>query len=155
MGALYPGQDPPPPASTSVEGARVIPPENPAGAGPGPFVMAAETLAGDTVVNGDDQDLGKLEHIMIDVPSGTIAYAVLACGGVFGIGEKLFAVPWSALALDARRRCFVLDISRERLDQAPGFDRDHWPRMADPAWALDLHAYYGVRPYWQVDKPLQ
>jgi sporulation protein YlmC with PRC-barrel domain len=118
--------------------------------GPGPYVMAWETLAGDAVVNAADEELGKLEHVMVDVPSGTIAYAVLACGGVFGIGEKLFAIPWRALTLDAERNCFVLDVSRERFEAAPGFDRDHWPAMADPAWARGVHDYYGVRPYWSM-----
>ena len=123
--------------------------------GPGPFVMAAETLAGDSVVNTDGDDLGKLEHIMIDVASGTIAYGVLACGGVFGAHEKLFAIPWSALTLDARRKCFVLAISKERLESAPGFDRDHWPAMADARWARDVHEYFGAAPYWQAERRLQ
>jgi hypothetical protein len=37
---------------------------------------------------------------MLDVNNGKIAYAVLSCGGVAGIGEKLFAIPWKALKLD-------------------------------------------------------
>ena len=115
--------------------------------GPGPFVMACDSLAGDVVVNDAQEELGTLGHVMIDVPSGTIAYAVLACGGVFGIGEKLFAIPWRALTLDAERHCLVLDVSRQRLDAAPGFDKDHWPSMADPAWARQVHDYFGVRPY--------
>ena len=154
MGSLFPGEDPPLPSSTSVEGARLV---GDAGdsAGPGPFVMSAETLAGDSVVNAQGEDLGTLEHIMIDVPSGTIAYGVLACGGVFGVREKLFAIPWSALALDARRKCFVLEVSRQRLEGAPGFDRDHWPRMADARWAREVHEYFGATPYWQAEQRVQ
>jgi hypothetical protein len=117
-------------------------------AGPGSVVLCSATLEGDSVMNASGEELGTIDHIMLDVPTGRIAYAVLACGGVFGIGERLFAVPWSALALDAQRSCFVLDVSRERLDNAPGFDKDHWPAMADPDWAGRIHAYYGVRPYW-------
>ena len=115
---------------------------------PGPFVMSCDTLVGDSVVNRADDELGKIEHVMIDVPTGRIAYAVLACGGIFGIGEKLFAVPWAALTLDAERRCFILDIDNARLSSAPGFDKDHWPAMADASWAATIHDYYGVRPYW-------
>jgi len=115
---------------------------------PGPFVMSCATLAGDSVVNRNGEDLGKLEHIMIDAPTGRIAYAVLACGGVFGIGEKLFAVPWAALALDADHRRFVLDIEKSRLEKAPGFDKHHWPAMADEAWAALVHDYYDIPPYW-------
>lgn len=117
--------------------------------GPGPYVMAAETLQGDRVVNGRGEDLGEILDIMLDVPSGMIAYAVLSFGGMMGFGDKLFAIPWSALTLDADKRCFILDIERERLKKAPGFDRHHWPSMADPGWASEIHDYYNQKPYWQ------
>jgi len=118
--------------------------------GPGPYIMAADTLEGDKVVNGDGEHLGKIEHIMLDVPSGRIAYAVLSFGGMLGMGGKLFAIPWSALIIDADSKCFVLDVKKERLAEAPGFDKDRWPSMADQRWAADLHKYYNVDPYWEV-----
>ena len=117
--------------------------------GPGPQVMAADTLQGDDVYNGADEKLGEITDIMIDVPSGRVAYAVMSVGGVLGIGDKLFAVPWSALRLDTERKCFRLDVSKERVENAPGFDKDHWPSMADPAWADEVHGYYRAKPYWE------
>jgi sporulation protein YlmC with PRC-barrel domain len=117
--------------------------------GPGPQVMAADTLQGTRVVNFHGENLGEIQDIMLDVPSGRIAYAVLSFGGIMGIGDKLFAIPWSALTLDADRECFMLDIDREQLKTAPGFDKDHWPSMADPAWAADVHSFYKRRPYWE------
>jgi sporulation protein YlmC with PRC-barrel domain len=119
--------------------------------GPGPFVMDAATLDGDSVVNSAGEDIGKIEAIMLDVAAGRIAYAVLSFGGFFGIGSKLFAIPWSALTLDAPEKRFLLDISKERLESAPGFDEDQWPSMADRRWASDVHAYYDVNPYWDDD----
>ena len=119
--------------------------------GPGPDVMDAASLIGDKVVNATGDDLGKIEAIMLDVNSGHIAYAVLSFGGFLGMGSKLFAIPWSALVLDARHKRFVLDVSKERLESAPGFDKDHWPSMADRAWATGLHDYYEVAPYWGDD----
>ncbi len=120
--------------------------------GPGPDVMDAVSLTGDEVVNAAGDDLGKIEAIMLDVKSGRIAYAVLSFGGFLGLGSKLFAIPWPALTLDAAQKRFVLDVSRERLESAPGFDKDHWPSMADRAWATDIHEYYDIEPYW--DDPL-
>jgi sporulation protein YlmC with PRC-barrel domain len=118
MGHHLPVQDPPAPAATSASGVRIVgDPENPAG--PGPTVMACDTLTGDPVLNKNAEELGKIDHIVIDLPSGRISYVVLAYGGVFGIGEKLFAVPWNALTLDAERRCFILDVSRESLESSP------------------------------------
>jgi len=129
-------------------GARIIGGDR-SNEGPGPEIMAADTLEGNDVVNGQSEDLGTIKHIMIDVPSGRVAYAVLSSGGLLGLGDKLFAVPWLALTLDADRKCFILDVDKERMKNAPGFDKDHWPSMADPTWAGDVHAYYGQRNYWQ------
>jgi hypothetical protein len=84
--------------------------------GPGPVVAPCGELAGGDVVNLAGDRLGRIEQILIDAATGRIDRAVLASGGVFGIGARFFTVPWSALALDAQRRCFVLDLSRERLE---------------------------------------
>ena len=116
--------------------------------GPGPEVMAANTLEGNDVYNSAGEDLGSIKEIMIDVPRGRVAYAVLSRGGVLGIGDKLFAIPWAALTLDTDRKCFVLDIDEETLKNAPGFDKDNWPSMADETWARNLHTYYKQDIYW-------
>ena len=113
--------------------------------------MDADTLIGDNVVNAAGEDLGEIKAIMLDVESGRVAYAVLSFGGFLGMGNKLFAIPWSALTLDADEKRFILDIAKDRLDNAPGFDKDHWPSMADASWARKLHEYYDVRPYWDDD----
>jgi sporulation protein YlmC with PRC-barrel domain len=130
-------------------GARIVSSAEEDHVGPGPRVMAAGTLEGDDVVNAAGDKLGTLDEIMLDVPSGRIAYAVLSSGGFLGIGDKLFAIPWRALTLDADNECFVLDVSKERLEQAPGFDKDDWPSMANESWAREVHTYYQTRPYWE------
>ena len=130
-------------------GARILVDPQHASSGPGPFVMDAATLAGDNVVNAAGDDIGKIEAIMVDVATGKIAYAVLSYGGFLGVGSKYFAVPWFAFTLDAFEKRFLLDIVKDRLENAPGFDKDHWPTMADRQWAADIHAYYDVKPYWE------
>jgi sporulation protein YlmC with PRC-barrel domain len=145
---MNPNTDPDTSGGTNAGGARIIDNQHDFTGGPGPEIMAASTLNGDKVYNMDGEDLGEIEDIMLDVRSGRIAYAVLAFGGVMGIGEKFFAIPWSALTLDADRECLVLDIEKERLKGAPGFDKSHWPSMADQAWADEVYRYYNQRPYW-------
>lgn len=120
----------------------------PSSVAPGPELMAAHALTGDPVVNPKGYVLGRVEHIVLDVRHGRIAYAVLTFGGFLGLGEKYFAIPWNALTFDADRHRFILNVERGVLEGAPGFDKNHWPAMADPGWASDLHAYYGYRPYW-------
>ncbi len=113
-----------------------------------PRVLAADTLAGDNVVNNNKEDLGTIEHLMIDLASGRVAYAVLSFGGFLGMGDKLFAIPWSALKVDTVEKQFVLDVAKEKLENAPGFDKDNWPDMADRDWAKGVYNYYDAKPYW-------
>jgi len=114
--------------------------------GPGPALMGADTLIGDSVVNGADEDLGDIKEIMLDMQTGQVAYAVLSFGGFMGMGDKLFAVPWQALHLDTVNKRFVLDIDRQQLRNAPGFDKDAWPDMADAQWSQQIHSFYGTDP---------
>jgi sporulation protein YlmC with PRC-barrel domain len=114
-------------------------------------VLSASTLAGDRVRNNAGEDLGKIEEIMIDIPSGRVAYAVLSFGGFMGIGDKLFAVPWQALRIDEGEHQFVLDVDRKTLESAPGFEKNSWPDMADPNFAASVHGHYGRTPYWEHD----
>ncbi len=112
-------------------------------------VMSASTLIGDAVVNAQGEDLGKVEEIMLHVPSGRIAYAVLSFGGFLGMGNKLFAVPWDALTLDEVEHEFILNIDKRTLEEAPGFDKDNWPDMADREFGSKIFGHYGYRPYWE------
>jgi sporulation protein YlmC with PRC-barrel domain len=112
-------------------------------------VLSASTLAGDSVRNAAGEDLGKIDEIMIDIPSGRVAYAVLSFGGFLGMGDKLFAVPWNALKVDEDEKCFILNVDRRTIEQAPGFDKDNWPDMSDTGWGTQITAYYQVEPYWE------
>ncbi|MCY7308663.1 MAG: PRC-barrel domain-containing protein [Rhodoferax sp.] len=121
--------------------------------GPGPRLMGANTLDGNDVYNQHDEDLGDIKEIMLDVANGRVAYAVLSYGGVLGMGEKLFAVPWNALTLDTVNKRFTLNVEKDRLKDAPGFDADDWPDMADPTWQQNVHSYYGTPPYPDAARP--
>jgi sporulation protein YlmC with PRC-barrel domain len=114
--------------------------------GPGPELMGADTLLGNDVYNDKGESLGEIREFMIDMASGKIAYAVLSFGGLLGMGGKLFAVPWSALTLDTANKRFTLNVPKETLKDAPGFDKDHWPAMSDQTWAAGVHKFYGA-PY--------
>lgn len=115
--------------------------------GPGPYIMGAETLIGNDVYNKQAESLGDIKEIMLDMRNGRVSYAVLEFGGFLGMGSKFFAVPWSALTLDTVEKRFVLDASVESLKNAPGFEKDHWPDMADSTWEKTIHDYYGTAPH--------
>jgi sporulation protein YlmC with PRC-barrel domain len=111
-------------------------------------LMAASALPGDPVRNTAGEELGAIEEIMLDPESGRIAYAVLSFGGFLGIGEKLFAVPWSALTIDRDEHTYLLDIDQKVLDNAPGFEADNWPDRADPIFATEVHKSDGKTAHW-------
>jgi len=113
-------------------------------------VLSASTLAGDRVRNNAGEDLGKIEELMIDIPTGRIAYAVLSFGGFLGMGNKLFAVPWNAFTVDEREHELILNADKQMLESAPGFDKDNWPDMADPSWGSQVYSHYGQKPYWNA-----
>jgi sporulation protein YlmC with PRC-barrel domain len=108
----------------------------------GTTVLSASTITGDEVWNLQDEELGTIQDVMLDMTQGTIRYAVLSSGGFLGMGDRLFAVPWRALKLDTENHRFLLDVDIERLKNAPGFDKDEWPNMADPTWNSTVDAYY-------------
>lgn len=105
-------------------------------------------LTGKKITNPSGEDLGKLEEIVVDANSGRILYGVLSFGGVLGVGDKLFAIPWSSLSLTSDYKSFVLDIDKDRLKTASGFDKGQWPNFADEQWATKTYQYYGRSPYW-------
>ena len=113
--------------------------------GPGPRLMGADTLIGEDVYNRQDEDLGDIKEIMLDMRGGQVAYAVLSFGGWLGMGDKLFAVPWQALQLDTDNKRFLLDVSKDHLKNAPGFDKDNWPDMASAEFTTQLHEFYGTQ----------
>jgi sporulation protein YlmC with PRC-barrel domain len=112
-----------------------------------PRSLSASTLTGDKVTNLDGDKLGHLEEIVIDLHSGRVDYAVLSSGGFLGLGDKLFAIPWDLITVDSEREEIVLDISKETLENAPGFDKDNWPDVHDRDWVDDVYRYYGSEPY--------
>ncbi len=119
------------------------------GSAPGPKLMGAHWPIGESVYNLKGENLGDIKEVMLDVENGSVAYAVLSFGGFLGIADKLFAVPWNALTLkletlDTR---FILDVEKERLESAPGFDKDNWPDMANDSWITHVHSYYETKHY--------
>jgi sporulation protein YlmC with PRC-barrel domain len=113
-----------------------------------PTVWLSSDVIGMKVVDTEGEKLGKIEDVVVH-PGGEAAYAVLSFGGTLGVGDKLFAMPWSVLravepdtAKKNSERSLVLSCDKERLKGAPGFDKAHLSVMASSNWAKDIDAYY-------------
>ncbi len=111
--------------------------------------VKASSIIGTTVANPKGDSLGDIKEVVIDPRTGRVAYAVVSFGGFLSLGEKLFAIPFSAFEYNLPKNHYVLDVSKERLEKAPGFDVDHWPSMDNEQWNRDVYKYYERSPYWE------
>lgn len=109
-----------------------------------PDIVKGTNIIGKPVQNVQGRNLGKIEDFAIDEIDGSIRYAVLSFGGVLGLGEKYFAIPWEALSLSNDRKHFVLDLEEKVLAQAPGFNKDKWPDFADPDYHVTIYEFYNI-----------
>jgi sporulation protein YlmC with PRC-barrel domain len=106
-------------------------------------LISAEKVHGTDVFNGKGEKLGSIEDIMIDKITGQVAYAILSFGGVLGVGEKQFPLPWSTLNYDSQRDGYLIDLDKDRLKNAPSFGADD-----NLSWTADygrtIDKYYGA-----------
>jgi hypothetical protein len=126
-----------------------------------PLFLTAKTINNDKVINLSGEHLGKIEDLMIDLENGRVAYAILTFGGFLGFGNKLFAVPWEALSVRPLEHAFALNVSKETLEKAEGFDKDNWPLTCEQLatstreWLGNIYTCYGYKPYWETGVPDQ
>lgn len=119
-----------------------------------PQIVRASTFIGRKMANPQGQELGKLADLIFDPVTGRIVYAVLERGGFLGFDQELFAVPWTLVQQTLDGNDLAIALAREKLDAAPRLDDANWPAMADRQWALAVHTYYGVEPYWVTRGPV-
>lgn len=117
------------------------------------FHKASDVL-GMKVENAENQKLGDIQDLLVDLRSGHIVYAVLASGGFLGMGEKYLAIPPGAFQVAADAKHLMLNADKEKLKGAPGFDKNSWPSFADQTWNSNVYSYYGQRPYWEHDRSM-
>ncbi|HEX7021791.1 MAG TPA: PRC-barrel domain-containing protein [Trueperaceae bacterium] len=111
--------------------------------------LSATTLIGDPVMNPDGEKLGTLKDIMLDFEAGRIAYGVLDFGGFMNMGDKLFAIPAEAFDIDYENHSLILNVDKDTLKNAEGFDKNNWPDTANREWGNRIHEHYGYTPYWE------
>jgi len=119
---------------------------------PAPTTARVSDLLSLAVYGTQNEKLGKVEDIVIDPSSGKISYAVLSFGGILGMGDKYFAVPWNDMRVfykgmtsaGTQKEVYcTIDVSKEALKNAPGFDKSQWPNFADQTFASDVEKFYG------------
>lgn len=105
-------------------------------------VVKASEVVGVSVKNTAHDNLGEINDIVIDKIQGNIKYMVLDFGGFMSFGNKFFAVPWHLFQYDNDHGHFVLNIEKDRLKNAPGFDKNNWPNFASPDVTSSIDKFY-------------
>lgn len=112
---------------------------------PGFDLVSSQDMEGATVFDPRGEEIGEIDHLMIDRTSGRVRYAVMAFGGFLGLGHSHYPLPWSSLSFDSQRQAYIADITEQQLHDAPEFSDDSW---SDRDWEQRLHEHYHARPYW-------
>lgn len=108
-------------------------------------LIASNKVEGTNVYSPNDEKIGSIYNFMVDKKSGKVSYAVMSFGGFLGLGERYHPLPWDNLTYDTNVGGYVVNVTREQLDDAPSYamDEDPWN---DPAYGRRVHEYYGT-PY--------
>jgi sporulation protein YlmC with PRC-barrel domain len=111
-------------------------------------VSRASKIIGAHVSNPNGDSLGKIKELMVDPESGQVVYAVVSFGGILGMGNKLFAIPWQALHWVRDKHQYILNMDEAVLKDAPGFDKKHWPDSSNRWDQLneELNQFYHITP---------
>ena len=114
-------------------------------------VQKASKVMGTPVKNLQDEKLGKVENLMVNLSAGRIVAVVISSGGFIGIGDELSAVPPAALRFNTERDTLQLDASKEMLTASPHFKANQWPDFGQPRYASDVYSAYKIEPYFATD----
>lgn len=119
-------------------------------------VTTTSKINGHEVLGEANDDVGKIDEVVLDITDARVAYVVLASGGAFGLGEKHFPLPWSALRVERDSDGDLklhTGLTKELLKNAPEFDPKAWEKMNSFDWINGLYTHYSVTPYWKAPRP--
>ena len=110
-------------------------------------ILRASELIGLNVQNNQDETVGEINDLVIDTNTGNLRYVALSAGGVLGVGDELFAIPWTAFECrkDGDEHVVVLNVDKESMGKAKGFNQDNWPNFADEQWQIENDRFYAPR----------
>lgn len=110
-------------------------------------LIASNRVEGTTVYNRQGEKIGSVHHFMVDKRSGRAEYAVLSFGGLFGLGQDHYPLPWDMLTYDTDKSGYVVDFDKNMLEKAPRYPSDEQPSY-DHDYGRSVYTYYGlIFPY--------
>jgi sporulation protein YlmC with PRC-barrel domain len=107
-------------------------------------LISSDKVEGTSVYNPKGERLGKVDHLMIDKFTGQVAFAVMSFGGFLGIGEKYYPLPWKMLRYDTRLEGYIVDLDRNKLENAPSYTSTDTPDWSDRSYTARIDEYWLV-----------
>jgi sporulation protein YlmC with PRC-barrel domain len=86
-------------------------------------LLSTESILGSNVRDPQGEEVGEIEHLMINPQTGLVMYAVVSVGGFLGMGEKSLIVPWRSLEVARDGQSVVLNASKQLLQAAPEYEK--------------------------------
>lgn len=111
-------------------------------------LISSRRVEGTEVYNPADELLGTIRSVMIEKKSGKVAYALLTFGGFLGLAEHVHPIPWELLRYDNDMDAYIVDLTREKLSQAPKLHLDEADRPRDVQHDQAVSDYYGTPRWW-------
>jgi hypothetical protein len=112
-------------------------------------LIASDRVQGASVRRPDGEKIGKIERLMLDKMSGKVAYVVMSFGGLLGVGERYYTLPWAKLDFDEKLAAYVLDVTKAQLQSAPVLNSEGEAGL-DRGTERALHEHYDTDPYWRL-----
>jgi sporulation protein YlmC with PRC-barrel domain len=114
-----------------------------------PVFRTCSSVIGLKVENIQGENLASVRSLIIDTRHGTIPYALVGFGGLFGIAEKTAAVPLKSLAIQPAEKVAYLDADKATLKTAV-VDEANLEKLTEPRFTRSIAETFGDKPYWEV-----
>lgn len=113
-------------------------------------VNRASELKGMGVKTPVNENLGKVDDIVVELPGGRVPFSLLSASGVAGASQALYPVPPNEFTPGADRKNLITGLDIQKLLAAPRIPKDNLQQLSDPAFAASIYQYYGKQPYWKT-----
>jgi sporulation protein YlmC with PRC-barrel domain len=108
----------------------------------------ASDILGMAVKNYQDEKLGSVSDLAVDMVSGQVVEVILMRRGYLGLNNSYRAVPPELLHQSAGRKLLQMDASVASIDAAPNFDPTKWNLCTRSNWVTAVYGYFGLRAYF-------
>jgi sporulation protein YlmC with PRC-barrel domain len=112
-----------------------------------PLIKCSQ-LKGQTLMSDQGSELGKINEVVFDCPTGRIAFAAVSFGGVLGIGDKKVLVPWDMFNVNKEGKLFATGIDPETVKAAPRVDFDDWRQLREDAYGTNVYTHFKRDGKW-------